>query len=513
MAETALGCAQNADGSLRDASQITFYNDRDDDVPITGPEASSSTQLHPFFTGSAKPLGKVAGSRRRSSRTTRPSARMADPNNAESSVSAGKRKAVTVMTASRKMPRRSTGTASEPEGNNESDEDSDGSAAEADDNSDDEEGEGQEVMDLEQYNSIQTMADADHAHAVAKAPGADSTADVRTVFTRIKGRMNPKTGNSETGAECKICVENGNEKTLLTGSVTSLRYHIARTKGHYQIYKARCDKLGIELNERAIPKTPNNWEMKTVELAFMKIEGRHTGQTLGAALVQTIQRYGLEKKTGWITSDGASVNRTTARAIERELAPHDPTWTAEERDMMCMEHAVHTGCKHFVDTVAPTPPKTLHKKIRELLDDAYNKGDIDQADVAKAIDRFTLIADSSEEVPPLRNRLYSDYRLTLPEWERLDMIRDALREPADVTQTFSKERYPTVSIIIPTFEYLIIRWETMSMHPRYAEISDALKEGVKSFRKWYHRAETTSNAYFICLGSFRFFFYSLSRSF
>jgi hypothetical protein len=50
-----------------------------------------------------------------------------------------------------------------------------------------------------------------------------------------------------------------------------------------------------------------------------------------------------------------------------------------------MEHAVHTGCKHFVAAVAPTPPKTLHKKIRELLDDACNKGDIDQADVTKVL--------------------------------------------------------------------------------------------------------------------------------
>ncbi|KAJ6590290.1 hypothetical protein B0H10DRAFT_805716 [Mycena sp. CBHHK59/15] len=39
----------------------------------------------------------------------------------------------------------------------------------------------------------------------------------------------------------------------------------------------------------------------------------------------------------------------------------------------------------------------------------------------------------------------------------------------------------------------------MAAHPRYAEISEALEEGVKSFRKWFHRTDTTSNAYFICL--------------
>ncbi|KAJ7261472.1 hypothetical protein C8J57DRAFT_1030452, partial [Mycena rebaudengoi] len=79
--EPALGCAQNVDGTLRDASQINWFNDRDDELPASGSDASSS-QLHPFFTGAAKPVGKIAGARR-SSRTTHPSSRMIDPNNAE----------------------------------------------------------------------------------------------------------------------------------------------------------------------------------------------------------------------------------------------------------------------------------------------------------------------------------------------------------------------------------------------------------------------------------------------
>ncbi|KAJ7091044.1 hypothetical protein C8R44DRAFT_817659, partial [Mycena epipterygia] len=56
MDESALECAQNVDGTLRDASQIKWFNDRDDELPTSGPNASSS-QLHPFFTGAAKPVG------------------------------------------------------------------------------------------------------------------------------------------------------------------------------------------------------------------------------------------------------------------------------------------------------------------------------------------------------------------------------------------------------------------------------------------------------------------------
>ncbi|KAJ7767712.1 hypothetical protein B0H16DRAFT_1453332 [Mycena metata] len=232
MTESALGCAQNFDGSLRDAADIVFYQDRDDEHPISAPAASSSTRkIHGFFTGATKPVGKVAGSRR-SARTSQPSGRLTDPNNAESSVSAGKRKAAPTAATSRqpKVARRSAATPSDSEPDSEGEDPAENSDAAEDTEGDD--GVGQEVMDLEEYHAIKTMADADHAQAVAKVAGADSTADIRTVFTRVKDHKNPTTGVVESGSICKICV----------------------AKGHYAIYKARCEKLGIEENERAIPK-------------------------------------------------------------------------------------------------------------------------------------------------------------------------------------------------------------------------------------------------------------------
>ncbi|KAJ6505291.1 hypothetical protein C8R45DRAFT_776468, partial [Mycena sanguinolenta] len=77
-----LGCAQNSDGSLRNASEIQFYHDVDDEHPISGPQSASSRPLAPIFTR-GKPVGMVAGSRR-STRASRPSARVMDPDNAES---------------------------------------------------------------------------------------------------------------------------------------------------------------------------------------------------------------------------------------------------------------------------------------------------------------------------------------------------------------------------------------------------------------------------------------------
>ncbi|KAJ6563111.1 hypothetical protein DFH09DRAFT_1315739 [Mycena vulgaris] len=71
MSHSALGCPQNADGSLRDASQISWYNEVDDEHSIVGPPpastVSSSRPLAPIFTR-AKLVSKVTGSRRCSPR-------------------------------------------------------------------------------------------------------------------------------------------------------------------------------------------------------------------------------------------------------------------------------------------------------------------------------------------------------------------------------------------------------------------------------------------------------------
>ncbi|KAJ6470399.1 hypothetical protein C8R45DRAFT_785265, partial [Mycena sanguinolenta] len=83
-----LGCAQNADGFLKNASDIQFFHDVDDTVPISGPSTSSneSDRLHPFFSNTASlrnVVGSCRSSPRRSSRTSRPSAQGTDPNNTE----------------------------------------------------------------------------------------------------------------------------------------------------------------------------------------------------------------------------------------------------------------------------------------------------------------------------------------------------------------------------------------------------------------------------------------------
>jgi hypothetical protein len=119
------GCAQDADGNLLSPSKITFYNDPDDEHPISGPNisrpaapaVSSSSSLPTTQLTLARSYASAnlvltstvdAAGARRSGRATRPSTRVADPDNAESHAffapSGAKRKASTAGGA--QQPRR-----------------------------------------------------------------------------------------------------------------------------------------------------------------------------------------------------------------------------------------------------------------------------------------------------------------------------------------------------------------------------------------------------------------------
>lgn len=42
------------------------------------------------------------------------------------------------------------------------------------------------------------------------------------------------------------------------------------------------------------------------------------------------------------------------------------------------------------------------------------------------MDKFCLVADGSSKVPKLRNKIYTDFKLSLAKWEFLNLIREVL---------------------------------------------------------------------------------------
>jgi superfamily I DNA and RNA helicase len=49
----------------------------------------------------------------------------------------------------------------------------------------------------------------------------------------------------------------------------------------------------------------------------------------------------------------------------------------------------------------------------------------------QAVNRFTLLADDSPEVPTLVKKFYSDFRLSRPDWGKIEKMHEVLRVRLD----------------------------------------------------------------------------------
>jgi hypothetical protein len=78
---------------------------------------------------------------------------------------------------------------------------------------------------------------------------------------------------------------------------------------------------------------PSAWKLKTEQLIFQQIEGRHTRKNMANILSRTLDRYQLHGKVGWFTSDGAAVNCTTLQVLQ-DSTLIETGWTAKEHDML-----------------------------------------------------------------------------------------------------------------------------------------------------------------------------------
>jgi hypothetical protein len=78
---------------------------------------------------------------------------------------------------------------------------------------------------------------------------------------------------------------------------------------------------------------PSDWQLKSEQLIFQQIEGRHTRKNMADILGHALDRYCLHGKVGWFTSDGASMNRATLRALQDSVSV-ETGWTAKEHNML-----------------------------------------------------------------------------------------------------------------------------------------------------------------------------------
>jgi hypothetical protein len=75
------------------------------------------------------------------------------------------------------------------------------------------------------------------------------------------------------------------------------------------------------------------WILRSEQLVFQEIKGRHTGKIMADILSRALEHYGLCGKVGWFTSNGAAVNCTTLWALQNTSSVQTG-WAAREHDML-----------------------------------------------------------------------------------------------------------------------------------------------------------------------------------
>jgi hypothetical protein len=74
---------------------------------------------------------------------------------------------------------------------------------------------------------------------------------------------------------------------------------------------------------------PQEWELKSEQLAFTHFEGAHSGANMANVLIRTVDRYGLRNKVGLFTADNAANNGVAIREFGTQLL--DPLFDAKQR--------------------------------------------------------------------------------------------------------------------------------------------------------------------------------------
>lgn len=127
--------------------------------------------------------------------------------------------------------------------------------------------------------------------------------------------------------------------------------------------------------------------------------------------------------------------------------------------------------------------------------------------------KFCALAD--DQLPKLKNKKYSEYKLESEEWKLLGLIQEVLqvyqssvnikfnlisfKEPRKAQSTFSSEIEPTLWRAIPILECIQTNWTIFSKLDKFKPVHAAIHKGLTKLEKWYTNIKET-DTYFTCLG-------------
>ncbi|KAF8810718.1 hypothetical protein BYT27DRAFT_7091263, partial [Phlegmacium glaucopus] len=231
---------------------------------------------------------------------------------------------------------------------------------------------------------------------------------------------------------------------------------------------------------------PHEWELKSEQLGFTPIEGNHSDTNIGGILVWTVDHYNIRDKIGWFTANNTSNNFPAIKEVASQLGPSTADWNTKQSTQLI-----------YLPSTSST--QKILKKIKHAFEEVELNDDLDldvlDACLSKcnhtsfitALNYFAEVADESDDVPNLKGKTYSNFRIQKSDWEKITLMHEVLKEPASAKQTFLSSKEPSVFCTIPVLEYLQESWGNMANHLKFAEVEEPLQKGIENLEKWYHK--------------------------
>jgi hypothetical protein len=239
------------------------------------------------------------------------------------------------------------------------------------------------------------------------------------------------------------------------------------------------------------------WKLRHYLLDFKPVTGNHTGLKIFCTFRDVLREWGLQQKVASITLDNASSNG----AFIKELV-EDPEINFEaQRHIRCFAHVINLACQEslklleeqldavrqvvkYIHSSSQRTTKYLELcELRELKTNMPKKdvptrwnATFDMMDYAM---NYSVAFDDMIEWANEEERAYDLSTITATHWSELNLIHEFLGVFKAATTECEAANYPTASIILPLYLFLVRECE------KTKEKGSLLSRGIESV---LHRA-------------------------
>ncbi|GES80459.1 zinc finger BED domain-containing protein RICESLEEPER 2-like [Rhizophagus clarus] len=235
-----------------------------------------------------------------------------------------------------------------------------------------------------------------------------------------------------------------------------------------------------------------SWELKSILLDFIKLEGPHSGANIKKAFLKSLKNFEIESKILGVTTDNTSNNVTFLKAIEDDLSQKYIYFNSDDKHVRCLAHVINLAAQQALttfkavenDEISDEEVGSLIRKLCTLVKKI--KASPQQENKFKAQCKAANVPNLNVMLDPLNTLNNSDptlcpFTINEEKWVHLLEIKELLKCFAKATKQICGETYPTISYVSELYKTLYASQETQNTNIEYNSSDEDL---VSHIFKW-----------------------------